>query len=87
MSYLISSRTGELLADTSIHLKSGTIVDCAYAVIEEAIDANREHNLVASFTAKVSNAQKWAKKRTSHFARNINNSEDEFLLIEEFSNF
>ena len=81
MSYLISSRTGELLADTSIHLKSGASVDVAHDTVKEALDANREHNLVNSFTVKVSNDQKWAKIQAPYFARSINNSEDEFLLI------
>jgi hypothetical protein len=82
MSYLIVKNT--CLAETSIALKGGTSVRVAHDSCVESIDANREENLVNAFSARVSNAKKWAQKSGDwsqrYLAVAINDGIDEFLL-------
>lgn len=60
MSFII--RNNELIAETKGDFKSGEEVFFAYEKCEEAIDANREFNLVNQRTGKISNAKKWERK-------------------------
>ena len=78
MSYL--TRNGELVATTSKDLKSGDVVSVAHTSTKEAINANRDVNLVNAFNVTVSNAKKWAKKDCEYRAISVNDSLDEFLL-------
>ena len=78
MSYL--TRNGELVATTSKDLKSGAVVSVAHTSTKEAINANRDVNLVNAFNVTVSNAKKWARKECEYTAISVNDSADEFLL-------
>ena len=59
-------------------LPSGKIVDVAFSRSAEAIDANREWNLVNSFECKVSNAKALVADSELPFAVAINGGTDEF---------
>jgi len=96
MSFLI--RNGNLIAYTPEQLKSGDKVKAAYKRsvtfsryynrTKETINANREYNLVNSFTCYVSNAAKYKKQYQStvlssdemDIAQSINDSNDEFYI-------
>jgi len=86
MSFLI--RNGNVIAYTPEQLKSGDEVRAAYNRTKETINANREYNLVNSFTCYVSNAAKYKKQYQStvlssdemDIAQSINDSNDEFYI-------
>ena len=80
MSYLISG--GKLVARTSLELKSGDVVTGSEVIIKERLDASREHNLVNQRYLTVSNAKRWDKSRPAYYARPINESTDEFQLLD-----
>lgn len=61
MPYLINAKTGELVTYTSKKLKSGERVLVAFDRSKNALDANREYNLVNAIECKASNAKKWDK--------------------------
>jgi len=85
MSYLI--RNNQAIAYTPKKLKSGDYVQAAYNRTKETINANREYNLVNSFTCYVSNAAKYKKQYQStvlssemDIAQSINDSNEEFYI-------
>jgi len=85
MSFLI--RNGNVIAYTPEQLKSGDEVRAAYNRTKETINANREYNLVNSFTCYVSNAAKYKKQYQStvlssemDIAQSINDSNEEFYI-------
>jgi hypothetical protein len=80
MSYLINSQ-GEVVATTSLALKSGAMVRASFEVCEEAIDANRTHNLINARSYKASNAKKYDRSRCEVVAVAINGGTDEFRLF------
>jgi hypothetical protein len=61
-------------------LPSGKIVDAAFARSAEAIDANREWNLVNAFRCKVSNAKSIVANAELPIAVAINGGTDEFFI-------
>ena len=67
-------RNGEVIAETKTELKNGASVKYAFEKCEEALNANREFNLVNARTAKISRNKKWANK-TQDFANEINSGE------------
>jgi cupin superfamily acireductone dioxygenase involved in methionine salvage len=73
-------KNNELYAHIDTELKSGTKVKASYKTCKEAINANRELNLVDAVTLTVSRAQKYLNEYTETFATEINDSENEFLL-------
>lgn len=79
MSYLVHS--GTLVATTSEELRSGAIVSVGRLTASEAIDANREINLVNAVECTVSNAKKWAKDAVfAPHAQAVNGSAEEFVI-------
>lgn len=78
MSYIINTRTNEIVAVTSASAAAG---ECSYSFnrTAEAIDASREFNLVNASTGKISNAKKWdaayKKMQDCPVATQINASE------------
>lgn len=70
--YLI--KNGEVIAETETELKNGASVKYAFEKCAEALNANREFNLVNARTAKISRAKKWANK-TEEVAIEINSGE------------
>jgi hypothetical protein len=77
MSYII--RNDKVIAETLETIKSGTTVQYSFASVEEAINANRELNLVNARSAKISNAKKWHKEaQNAPTAKQINSGE--FLI-------
>ena len=85
MSYLI--RNNRAIAYTPQKLKSGDYVQAAYNRTKETINANREYNLVNSFSCYVSNAAKYKKQYQANvlsnemdIAQSINDSNDEFYI-------
>ena len=85
MSYLI--RNNRAIAYTPQKLKSGDYVQAAYNRTKETTNANREYNLVNSFSCYVSNAVKYKKQHQStvlsnemDIAQSINDSSDEFYI-------
>ena len=67
MSFIISS-DNQLIAKVSEVLKSGTQVRFSAHTCAEAIDANREFNLVNAAWGKISNAKKWEKVYMNSYA-------------------
>lgn len=59
MSYLINAKTNELVAFTAMKLKSGQLVDASFCRSENAINADRDWDLVNAIECKVSNAKKF----------------------------
>ena len=74
--YLI--RNNQVICEAKTNLKSGEIVEFSRSTVEEKIDANREHNLVNSKSAKISRAKKWKNKSYYH-AVEINKGK--FLVV------
>ena len=81
MSYLINVKTNELIAYTSKALKSGERVQVSFDRTKNALNANREFDLVNSFECKASNAKKWGKISENYFAHACTEiNENEFYI-------
>ena len=78
MSYLI--KNNQLIATSNISLKSGRIVNAAWSVCNEELNANRDQNLVNSFDVKISNAAKWKREAALNETFAVMVNEGEFLL-------
>ncbi len=59
MSYLIDVKTNELVTRTSKKLKSGERVKVSFNRSKNALNADREWDLVNAIECKASNAKKW----------------------------
>ena len=55
----IYSKEWTVVASVDTNLKSGTLVDYAYEITKEAVNQNREFNLVNARTGKISRAKKY----------------------------
>ena len=81
MSYLVNSKTGELVTYTSKKLKSGELVKVAFDRCRETTSSNREWNLVNAIECKASNAKKWDKVNPMSYADGcIEINENEFYI-------
>ena len=75
--YIIAN--DEIIAKVSTDLKNGAEVEYAYNSTKEAINANREVNLVNAKWGKISRAKKWASQDFDcDTAKEVNPSE--FLI-------
>lgn len=52
---------GELIATVKTNLKNGTAIEYSYSKCKEAINADREFNLVNAQSGKISRAKKYMK--------------------------
>lgn len=74
--YLIED--GYVICTVNTELKNGTSVRFGYETCEEALDANRDFNLVNARDAKISRAKKWDKAylyRPIPYGKEINPAE------------
>ena len=80
MSYLISEN-GCVFAETTEKLKSGTTVRASFMVTDDAMNTDREFNLVNAGIYRVSNTKKHDNNTLLYAcATAINGGNDEFLL-------
>lgn len=76
MSYIIN-QDQQLIANVG-DMPSGKTVQYAFHTTPNALDANREFDLVNPRHGKISNAKRWAGKEAVGHAKEIN--KDEFLI-------
>lgn len=81
MSYLTNVKTGELVTYTSKKLKSGERVQVAFDRSKNALNANREWDLVNAIECKASNAKKWDKVDPNYYADScVELNDNEFYI-------
>lgn len=65
----------KLIARVDTDLKSGASIEYGHCVCDEAINANRDKNLVNAKIGKISRAKKWDSEYVEFFGTEINPGE------------